>query len=147
MNSKTVYLMIGLAALVAGVAVMAFLLNTPRNQNVVTPLTQNLEIAEPIAGNRPAPTAADNPALAEVVDIEKIDVNKILSAEELDIVEFDQFIVPKNVAEIELMSNEEKTRLELDTSLVVQVLGRMPDGSPRGYRFINSAEDLLIDTR
>lgn len=85
--------------------------------------------------------------MAAVVDIEKIDVDKTLTEEEVELVEYELIDAPKNLAEIELMSDEEKESMQIDKNLVVQVLGRLPDGRPSSYRFIYSEDDFLIDTR
>ena len=45
------------------------------------------------------------------------------------------------------MSEEEKIKMNIDPKLVVQVLGRTPEGQPITYRFIETEDDLLIDTR
>jgi len=148
MNKKTIYIIIGLVVLVSGVVIIASLVKTSnKTLGTNTPVVQTPSTNETVADNKSTPTAADNPALAEVVDIEKIDTEKTLTAEELDLVEFELIDAPKTVADVELMSEEEKISMNIDPKLVVQVLGRLPDGRPTSYKFITSEEDLLIDTR
>ena len=150
-NKKTIFIIIGLVVLVLGVIIIIALAKTPsKTPNVNnTPATQTHSINESTTNGdkRPAPTAADNPALAEVVDIEKIDVNKTLTPEEVNLVEYEFIDAPKTVADVELMSEEEKIKMNIDPNLVVQVLGRLPNGQVTSYRFIENEGDLLIDTR
>lgn len=134
MNKKKIFILISLIIIIIAIAVILVLMNKKNG------LTFNKQ-----ADNAKLNQA--NPAVSEVLDVKKIDTQKELSQDDMDVVASDLFTVPKDISGIELMSNEEKTKMGLDVNLVIQVLGRLPDGRPAGYKFINSEADLLLDTR
>ena len=150
-KKKIIFIIVGLVVLILGVAIIATLTKSS-NKAPNTPVTKTPSINTPVNDHKDTPKASENPALAEVVDIEKIDLNKTLSPDDLSLIEHEpvdapKTVVPKTVAEIELMSEEEKIKMNIDPKLVVQVLGRTPAGQPITYRFIETEDDLLIDTR
>lgn len=88
-----------------------------------------------------------NPALVEVVDVEKIDLSQELSTDDLNVIESGFYEIPTTLEEVEIMSEEEKKKMGIDSDLPVQVLGRTADGRPTGYRFITDESSILLDTR
>lgn len=171
MNNKKKFITIALIILAIILVIIAIIItippsttnvnNTPvsevNNNEATIPTTNQVtdQIETPavneVEGSNEVTTSIVNqiegPAVNEILDVEKIDTQKELTEDDLDMIESDLYTIPKTISEIELMSDEEKIRMDIDPNLVVQVLGRLDDGRPSGYRFITNESDILLDTR
>lgn len=93
--------------------------------------------------NRPIQYSYIPPRVEEVLDVELLTENETAS----DVQELinQGLPVPKNITEVELMSDGEKFDWGMDPSIIVQVLGRTEEGMPLGFRVIPDVNAIAID--
>jgi len=148
MNKKKIFITTILIILAVVIAVAVIMIITSVKNTPVSGVDSN-KAATSTANQvvNPDVNQTKGPAVNEVLDVKKIDTQKELNKDDLDVVKSDLYTVPKTISEIELMSNAEKTKMGIDVNLIVQVLGRLDDGRPSGLKFITSENDILLDTR
>ncbi len=81
---------------------------------------------------------------------DNFDVDRIINEVTIDesiqsIIDNPKYSIPKNVADIEMMTHAQKVEMGLDVEMDYQILGRSEDGSISSYQPIISESSFILD--